>query len=261
MADYLCCNSSSLSPLSSVTGHMTSMAASTKDSHNFQWYSVVLPVTTSFGVFGNLITLLVLTRRRISVGVHSSSRPANRGLVALAVSDLLFCISVLPFSFITDMSPTVPGSQKIRLYYRIYGTACIHLFLMVSTYLVLVTALMRFIAVSQPLHARRHFLLRFSRGVIFGVYLLSTLLTLPYFLLFRVVEYRKPSIVANTTLTVNSTLTSEMTTASSFFTDDDNTPTMSTMNVASYSNKSALFVVAAPLFSKNYTHYLKVRIT
>lgn len=45
---------------------------------------------------------------------------------------------------------------------------------------------MRFIAVAQPLHARRHPVLRFSRTIICAVFVVSALLTLPYFLLLKV---------------------------------------------------------------------------
>lgn len=234
-----------MAPLSPAAPTSSSPSAEQADAgSSFQWYSFALPLTSTLGVLGNLVSLVVLMHKRGVVGGSSSSQAAKRGLAALALSDLLFCLAVLPYSFVTDMARLVPASHVFRLYYRVYGTSCIHLFLMISTYLVLVTALMRFVAVAQPLHARRHPLLRFSRSVIVGVFVLSAAFTLPYFLMLKVRPYTPrdaPSSVDaadNNVTTVASTMT------------DSNSSAM---------DARQLYEIVA-FFDKPVTRNLKVRV-
>lgn len=52
----------------------------------------VIPVVCVFGVGGNLLNLVVLTRKRVQHSMDHLERSAHAGFVALAVSDLSFCL-------------------------------------------------------------------------------------------------------------------------------------------------------------------------
>jgi len=56
---------------------------------------VLAPIVCVFGVIGNLLNLFVLTRRRVRRSMDGLERSVRIGLVALAVSDELFCIVYL----------------------------------------------------------------------------------------------------------------------------------------------------------------------
>ena len=57
----------------------------------------VVPVICVFGIVGNALTLLTLSRKRLKTSsVDGTERTVHVGLVGLAVSDLLLCVSLLP---------------------------------------------------------------------------------------------------------------------------------------------------------------------
>ncbi|ELU15023.1 hypothetical protein CAPTEDRAFT_200954, partial [Capitella teleta] len=114
------------------------------------WFRIVIPIVCIVGIVGNLLNLFVLTRRRLLSSMQRLERCATYGLTALALSDMLFCLTVLPN---TLEFPT----SVFSLYYRVYGIAFIHLFIMLSNWLTVVIAINRFLVVMYPIHAR-HFL-------------------------------------------------------------------------------------------------------
>ena len=146
---------------------------------SYDWFEVALPVVSLCGVLGNLLNLVVLTRKRMVAGMDRLGRTANYGLVALAVSDLLFCLMVFPHTFITKATDI---DIPLNKYYRLYGIATINLFIMTSTWLIVSMAVKRYIVVVYPLQARDQLTMRRTLIVIAAVYISSLILTLPYFL-------------------------------------------------------------------------------
>jgi len=61
----------------------------------------VAPAICVFGIIGNLLNLVVLTRKRLQCSMDRMEKSAHVGLVALAVSDMMFCI----FYFCTLIVP------------------------------------------------------------------------------------------------------------------------------------------------------------
>jgi len=53
---------------------------------------LVAPVICVFGIIGNLLNLVVLTRKRLQRHMDYIEKSCNISFVALAVSDMLFCI-------------------------------------------------------------------------------------------------------------------------------------------------------------------------
>lgn len=56
---------------------------------------IAAPTICSFGIVGNLLNLLVLTRKRLQCSMDRMEKSAHVGLVSLAVSDLMFCLFYL----------------------------------------------------------------------------------------------------------------------------------------------------------------------
>ena len=75
-------------------------------------------------------------------------------LIALALSDMLFCVVLFPHAFINEEHSVVNEPQKYILYYKLYGVGLVNLFLMISTWLIVTMSIGRYIVVVYPLHAR-----------------------------------------------------------------------------------------------------------
>ena len=66
--------------------------------HFNQCYSIFqrgIPIVSAFGLLGNFLSLLVLTKEKMHKSLTKMEISAHIGLIALAVSDLLFCFMVL----------------------------------------------------------------------------------------------------------------------------------------------------------------------
>ena len=75
-------------------------------------------------------------------------------LLALASSDLLCCIGMIPRGFFTD-SASVFKSRSFQLFYRLYSSAFINTFMLSSTWLTVIMATSRYLAICHPFKARR----------------------------------------------------------------------------------------------------------
>ncbi len=152
------------------------------------WFEVIIPIISVLGVIGNVFNLLVLTRRRMLSSMDRLEKSATYGLVALALSDMLFCLSVLPSAFIYNETYIVDEGSLYVLYYLLFGIGFVNLFLMISTWLIVAMSVHRYFVVVYPLHARSRLSTFRTVLVIVLVYLLSTLVTLPHFLHHEIVE-------------------------------------------------------------------------
>jgi len=77
---------------------------------------------------------------------------ARIGLMALAVSDSLFCLCVLPHAFV-ERDP-VTTSVNFSLVFSAYGESAINVFAMIGTWLTVAMATGRYAAVCHPFKAR-----------------------------------------------------------------------------------------------------------
>ena len=146
------------------------------------WISLAFVTIGIFGVFGNVINLVVLTRRRLISRLARLERSSNYGLFALAVSDLLICLVVIPHGFLKDTRLLVEEDQWFVLYYKVYGAALNNLFLMVSMWQVVTMAAHRYMIVAYPLQVRIMLSKKQTFMSIAIVYLFSMLFTAPHFL-------------------------------------------------------------------------------
>ncbi|ELT95544.1 hypothetical protein CAPTEDRAFT_196564 [Capitella teleta] len=155
---------------------------------SFSWENIFIPLICFFGISGNTLNLIVLTKKRMNNPQRRLEKAASVGLTALAFSDLLFSACVFLYPFFTTGDAAVKSNQLYLLYYRLYGISAINLFLMTSAWLIVELALERYIVLYFPLRAKCVLGIRRTKAVIVSIFLASLLATLPYFLKGKVVE-------------------------------------------------------------------------
>lgn len=75
-------------------------------------------------------------------------------LVSLAVSDMMFCIATFPVGFQT-LNQKIFHRSDFMLYYTMYSSVIISIFIFSSTMLTVLTALMRYLAICHPFRSRQ----------------------------------------------------------------------------------------------------------
>ena len=138
-----------------------------------------------FGIIGNLINLCVLTRKSVTAHMERMEKASHIGLIALAVSDLLYCLCSFPQAWL-DNDAFESTSINFRLVYSAYGNACINCFLLSSSWLTTAMAVCRYLAICHPLQARQYLGMSASRGIIIAVFCLSIAFNLPRFWMKRI---------------------------------------------------------------------------
>ena len=191
-----------LCPMARSGGRMAGMNSSNStntstNSHRstLMWFEVIISIISFLGIIGNVLNLVILTRKRMRTTLDRLERSANYGLVALALSDMMFCIIILPHIFLDTrrLSVMATSNGAVALYYRVYGIPVINVFLMVSTWLIVVMAANRYIVVVFPLHARNYLGSMRVSVIIILVYIISAFLTLPYFIPHYITPCQSPS--------------------------------------------------------------------
>ena len=146
----------------------------------------MLPIICTLGISGNILNLIVQTRKRFCAPLGKLERSANLGMTALALSDAMFCTAVLPHVFLEDDRHMAPIGQTFSLYYKVYGVSCINLFLMTSTWLIVALAVERYIVLYYPLKAKGLLSLKRTKVILVFIYVIALLVTLPHFIHLRV---------------------------------------------------------------------------
>ena len=144
-------------------------------------FHVILPVILIFGIVGNILNLLILTRKQLKRTMDRMEKSVHVGLVALAASDLLFCILSFPKSVTQEVFTVTEDRKTPLLHYQVYYEPFLNTFIMSSTWLTVTMALGRYVAICHPLHARWLVDMRATKIIISGVFVLSILFNLPGF--------------------------------------------------------------------------------
>lgn len=139
-----------------------------------------IPVISALGLLGNFLALLVLTKEKLHKSLTKMEISAHIGLIALAVSDLLFCLLVL-------LVTTLPFQETYRagellVYFHLVSGGLITVFIVTSTWLIVVMAAERYVAVCHPLRARNLITLCRTRAYVILLFLLCPLCTVPVFM-------------------------------------------------------------------------------
>lgn len=142
---------------------------------------VFVPVVSAFGIVGNLLNLIVLTRKRLSRSMDHMEKSAQMGLVALALSDTIICALYLFASVVPSRVVYTPYDRLFALYFSTYQEALMNIFLLSGTWLTVTMAISRYLVVCRPMHARVFIGLRGTRAVLIGDFVGSLILNLPRF--------------------------------------------------------------------------------
>lgn len=140
----------------------------------------VTPAICAFGCIGNLLNLVVLNRRKFRRSDGGKETSAHLGLTYLAVSDMSFCIALFP-RFLLNSHNSVFESRNFLLYYQMYGTGLITTFILVSTWIIVTMAMLRYLAICYPLRVRAMSGPKFTKVLYTSVMLLCIMINLPSF--------------------------------------------------------------------------------
>ena len=142
---------------------------------------VGVPAVSLFGIAGNVLNLVVLTRKQLQRSMDRMEKSVQMGLVALAVSDTVVCLMYFIAWLVVDRMLYTRHDSLLVLYYNTYQEPLLNIFLLSSTWLTVTMALARYAAVCYPLHARSFISLRGTRLAIAGVFVGSAAFNLPRF--------------------------------------------------------------------------------
>ncbi len=124
----------------------------------------VVPIICSFGILGNSMNSLILGKK-MSKGLDRLEKGATIGLLALAISDLAFCVAMVIIISVPH-NELMFRSKSLSFYVALYGTFVINILIKVSTWYIVVLNLGRYFAVCFPIQARRY--MKYSHTV-FGL--------------------------------------------------------------------------------------------
>lgn len=135
-----------------------------------------VPTVCLFGIVGNTLNLTILTRRKLRRSLRTVEQAANLCLIALALSDFMFCLFAFPTTFLPSEHYTEKG---FILYYGMYSPAIINVFILTSTWLTVTMATERYFAICHPLNQTLLMTLKRTKLIIVIVYMLSVLFNVP----------------------------------------------------------------------------------
>ena len=169
--------------LNSTIADVMSVDDDTQSDVRKQIREVLVLALCVFGLAGHLVTLLVLTRRRLTAGCEKTERAVHVWLCAMALSGMLFCLALLPHSLLRD-NRFAYETVCFELLYRTYGEALINTAILTSTWLAVVMSLLRYLVIVR--HWRCAASVHKARIIAFFTTLSATILSAPKFFEYRV---------------------------------------------------------------------------
>ncbi len=177
------------------TLHVAKGVLTTYDVIQDVFYVVLTPAVSLFGCFGNILNIIALIRSRQRMKKADGGRDSGTliGLLVLAVSDMLFCLTIFPRAF-----AKISGNEALfhpndfRLYYQVYGTGVINTFILTSTWITVSMALMRYIGICHPLATRKidsNICVRFTY---FIIAVICIIINLPMFWQYKITDFTDP---------------------------------------------------------------------
>ena len=138
-------------PWMNLTGALTSPAY--VETPEYVLNRFVIPVIGFFGVLANVFNLVALRRRYNKRLLENGEQTVLVILSGLAVSDILFCLGVLPRAFCQGFRSAFEG-RSLLMYYELYGVYFQNVFIRTSTWLTVLIAATRYVAICYPLKTR-----------------------------------------------------------------------------------------------------------
>ena len=154
---------------------------------------LAIPSVLFVGAVGNSLSLAIGHRYGKWRDMSSLEKSAMAGLVALAGSDLMFCLIGLPEllfrrSTYQGAFTEISGVWDAAAFgYRIYKEPLHNLFLFTSTWIIVIISAERCLAVNSPIRARWYIRARKAVFVYVFVFLLAFVVCLPLFLKYQLV--------------------------------------------------------------------------
>ncbi len=142
----------------------------------FYTTTVIIPFLCVFGILGNICNILVVSKQHTQVPMDKS---AYAVLIALAVSDTICCVSLLPNGFKGEKQNFFQG-MTFWLVYEMYGIYIQNAFSQISTWFIVIVAISRHIAICFPLKAKEVITLCKTMVAVSVVTIGWLLLDLPY---------------------------------------------------------------------------------
>ena len=116
--------------------------------------AVITPSICAVGILGNLMNLVILTRRRLLAATEGKlEEAAYCGMAALATSDLAYCFVAL-LKATTNTKKYIFNPAEFEVYFRYIQTYFQNLFSYVSTWFTVVMTVGRYVAICHPFQAR-----------------------------------------------------------------------------------------------------------
>ena len=168
--------------------HQQTQHIPTDDQSTKQWFqnvedilhTKVVVAIAIFGLIGNILNLLVLTQKGLQYSMGRMEKFAHTGLISLAVSDMLFCLLTIPYSFVPLHTINF---ERITFFtiYNLYSGAVINIFVMSSTMLTVMMATGRYFAIVHPIRARQFIGMTCAGRSIFMVFIACIAFNIPRF--------------------------------------------------------------------------------
>lgn len=182
-----------LANLSLITAQYTAQQNTTEEPDSvflvkYLLYKIGLPILCVFGIVGNGLNVIILTRKQLQQAMDRMEKSVHLGLVALAIADFCFCIVALPMAFSPNAVLYTEQDSLAFLYYLAYQEPFINFFLLSSTWLTVAMATGRYMAICYPIHARSCVNLKATRLTILGIFLVSIIFNMPQFWRYSIPE-------------------------------------------------------------------------
>ena len=167
-----------------------------------------IPTISVFGIIGNILNIAVLTRHHFKKTITKLELSSHLGLLALAVSDLLFCALTLPGTLKPDCKSKIfhmciYKNVNFWMYYKAYHSALISIFVTSSTWLTISMAISRYLALCHPLRVREFIGPTSTKISVCVVYSMAILFNLPKFWIFKVRKLGHLGYWIDTDVTLN----------------------------------------------------------
>lgn len=140
-------------------------------------YSVVIPVVCGLGFFGNILNIAVFSKKKMCKTLDDIEYCTTIFLIALSISDLMFCICTFPNAFVERRQYYT--RSDFQFYYKQYSLFAINTFILSSTLLTVFTAIMRYTAICHPFHSTRFISFKKTVITIVGLFVFSIVFNTP----------------------------------------------------------------------------------
>ena len=135
-----------------------------------------------FGVVGNILNLIILTHRSLTRHMDHMGKSAYISIIALAVSDLLFCLCAFPHT-VKDRNSLQSPQVNFWLIYDAYGEGIVNTFLLSSTWLTVAMAISRYLTVYQPFKYHSSNGVLYTKVILISIFITSIIFNIPrYFM-------------------------------------------------------------------------------